>query len=114
MTGQHEKTDMDPKYVLYFAAGLVVLGIVVHAGLWWMFHQFEREQAKRETRQSLVNVNEPKPEPRLQISPQGDLEELRRQEMEILTTYRWIDREKGTARIPIDRAMQIYLERQKK
>jgi hypothetical protein len=114
MRGQHEKTDMDPKYVAYFGAALVVVGVVIYLGLWWMFHQFEQQQARRDTQPSLVDVNRPTPEPRLQLSPQGDLEELRRQENEILTTYRWIDRDKGTARIPIDRAMQIFLERQKK
>ena len=114
MTGLHEKTDMDPKYVLYFAAALVIVLITVHFGLWLMFYQFEQQQARRDTERSLVKVEAPQPEPRLQINPQGDLEELRRQEDEILTTYRWIDREKGTARIPIDRAMQILIERQKK
>lgn len=105
---------MNPAYVLYFLSALVVMGIVIQVGLWWMFQKLEQEQAKREAPRTLVNVEAPTPEPRLQINPQGDLDELRRQENEILTTYGWIDREKGTARIPIDRAMQIFLERQKK
>jgi hypothetical protein len=114
MTGQHEKTDMDPKYIVYFAIGLVILGVAIHLGLWWMFYKFEQQQARRDTRPTLADVEKAKPEPRLQINPQGDLEELRRQENEILSTYQWIDREQGTARIPIDRAMQLFLERQKK
>jgi hypothetical protein len=114
MTGQHEKTDMDPKYVLFFASALVTVLIGIHAGLLWMFHQLEQQQARRDTVRSLVKVEEPKPEPSLQINPQGDLEELMRQENDILTTYRWIDREKGTARIPVERAMQLFVQRQKK
>ena len=114
MTGRHEKTDMDPKVVLYFASALVAGLIGIHLGLWWMFHQLEQQQARRDTGRSLVNVIEPTPEPRLQINPQDDLEELMRQENEILTTYRWIDREKGTARIPVERAMQLFIQRQKK
>ena len=111
---RHEKTDLDPKYILYFAIALVAVGIAVHALIWWMFHTFEEEQARRETLPSLVVVQKTVPEPRLQISPQGDLQELRRQEDEILSTYRWIDKDQGTARIPIDRAMQLFIERQKK
>jgi hypothetical protein len=114
MTDRHEKTDMDPKYVLYFASALVAGLIGIHFGLWWMFHQLEQQQARRDTVRSFVKVEEPKPEAGLQVNPPGDLEELMRQENEILTTYRWIDREKGTARIPIERAMQLFAERQKK
>ena len=110
---RHETTDLDPKYVVYFAVALVLVGIVVFFGAWWIFRHFVREQAQTTTRPA-INVPTTVRGPRLQISPQGDLEELRRQEDEILSTYAWVDREKGTARIPIDRAMQLFLERQKK
>jgi hypothetical protein len=111
---RHEQTDLDPKYVLYFAVALVVVGIVIFFGVAWMFFQFENQQTLHEPPPSAVQVITPVPEPRLQINPQGDLEDLRRQEMEILSSYRWIDRDKGTARIPIDRAMQIFVEMQQK
>ena len=54
MTGQHEKTDMNPKYALYFAAALVVVVAAIHLGLWWMFHRFEEQQARRENRPAQV------------------------------------------------------------
>jgi hypothetical protein len=114
MNRRHETSDMDPKYVVYFAAGLVVVGILVYIALWWMFHQFEQQQARRENQPTLVKAPKPEPQPKLQISPQGDLEEFLTKENEVLTTYGWIDREKGTARIPIDRAMQLLLEKEKK
>ena len=110
---RHETTDMDPKYILYFAIVLTVVGVLIQIGVWWMFRQFNREQARLENQLPIVTTKPP-PQPRLQIDPQGDLEELRRQENEILTTYRWVDRQKGIARIPVDRAMQVFLERQKK
>ena len=111
---RHETTDMDPRYVLYFGIALAFVVVAIHAGLWWMFHRFEQQQARRDAREPRVEVSIPKPEPPLQISPQADLEELRRQEDEILGTYKWIDRDSGTARIPIERAMQLFLERQGK
>ena len=114
MSRGHERSDMNPKYILYFGIALVVAGLVIQVGVWGMFRFFEHEQAQRESQPALVEAPKPPPEPRLQISPQGDLQELRRQEDEILSTYRWIDRDNGVARIPIDRAMQLLIERQKK
>ena len=111
---RHETTDMNPKYIVYFAVGLVLTGLLIQIGIVWMFHLFERQQTSRESRPAVVEAQKPVPQPRLQISPQSDLEELRRQEDEILSTYAWIDREKGTARIPIDRAIELFPERQKK
>jgi hypothetical protein len=107
---RHETSDLDPKYVMYFAVALVAVGIMVFLGAWWIFRHFVREQPQTAA-QPAINVPVTVRGPRLQINPQGDLEELRRQEDEILSTYGWVDREKGTARI---RAMQLFLERQKK
>jgi len=110
---RHETSDMNPKYIVYFAVGLVLVGLVIQIGIAWMFRLFEREQTQRESRPALVEAPKPVPQPRLQINPQGDLEELRRQENEILSTYAWIDRDRGIARIPIDRAIELFPERQK-
>jgi len=105
---------MNPKYILYFAGGLVIVAIMVQVALWWMFNRFEQAQARREIQPTLVEAPKRVPEPRLQVSPQDDLQELLRQENQILGTYGWIDRGTGKARIPIDRAMQLFLEKEKK
>jgi len=51
------------------------------------------------------------PEPRLQTNPRGDLRALRDQEDELLNGYSWADKSAGVVRIPIERAMQLTLER---
>src|SRR5262245_39527346 len=112
--GSHEKSDFNPKYVLYFALALVIATAAAFAGVRWMFFRFEVEQARRENQPPMVIVAPVVPEPKLQVSPQGDLQELLLQENKILSTYKWIDRDQGVARIPIDRAMQLFIERQKK
>ena len=114
MSRGHETSDMNPKYVAYFALGLVIVAILVQVALWWMFHRFEQAQARRETRPTLVEAPKRVPEPRLQVNPQDDLQDLLRQENQILGTYGWIDRGAGIARIPIDRAMQLFLKKEKK
>lgn len=49
----------------------------------------------------------PPPKPRLQPDPEADLAAYTRQKRALLHDYRWLDREHGIARIPIERAMQL-------
>jgi len=51
------------------------------------------------------------PLPRLDEHPTIELKELHSSEDRILTTYGWVDRNKGVVRIPIDRAMELELKR---
>lgn len=49
--------------------------------------------------------------PRLQLKPPEELNNFRAGEETALNTYGWIDRTAGVVRIPIDRAMDLVLER---
>jgi hypothetical protein len=51
------------------------------------------------------------PEPRLQVVPRADLIALESQQRARLSSYGWVDREKGIARIPIEEAMRAVVER---
>src|SRR5207248_5797139 len=47
------------------------------------------------------------PEPTLQKNPQEDLKRYEREQRTALSTYGWVDRSKGLARIPIEEAMRL-------
>ena len=49
------------------------------------------------------------PTPRLQAHPQADLAQFRAQKRALLSGYAWTDAQRDYARIPIQRAMQIYV-----
>jgi hypothetical protein len=51
------------------------------------------------------------PEPRLEEHPAIDLKDLHTFEDQILTTYGWTDKNAGIVRVPIDRAMELSLQR---
>jgi hypothetical protein len=51
------------------------------------------------------------PAPRIEEHPSIELQELHSQEDHILSTYGWTDKKDGVVRIPIDRAMELQLER---
>lgn len=48
------------------------------------------------------------PQPRLQAHPQTDLATFRAEKQALLSGYAWTDAQHDYARIPIQRAMQIY------
>jgi hypothetical protein len=50
------------------------------------------------------------PEPRLQAYPAGELLEMQDAQKALLEGWGWIDPVAGIARIPVDRAAQLYLE----
>jgi hypothetical protein len=51
------------------------------------------------------------PAPRLQVDPAADLIELRAREDARLHTYGWVDKKAGVIHIPIERAMDLVLQR---
>ena len=51
------------------------------------------------------------PEPRLQPNGTLDLAARREKENERLTGYAWVDRNTGVVQIPVERAMELTLER---
>ena len=51
------------------------------------------------------------PEPRLEETPASDLQEMRAAEEQVLHNYAWLDQENGIVRLPIDRAMELIVQR---
>jgi hypothetical protein len=50
------------------------------------------------------------PKPRLQAHPQTDLAKFRAEKQALLSGYAWTDTQHDYARIPIQRAMRIYVQ----
>ena len=51
------------------------------------------------------------PSPRFQENPQQELRELRAKQKALLEGYGWVNKEAGIARIPIEDAMKIVVQR---
>jgi len=106
----HEETDADIGPLVRFAIFLTVLTLVT-AALTVGFYKYldSREQAEKAPRYPLTaGVERPlPPAPRLQTYPFDDVEGLRREEAERLEHYEWIDRNAGTVRIPVSRAIEL-------
>jgi hypothetical protein len=110
----HETTDVNVKGILLFGAGLFVTAVIVHLLVWVLFGFFSGRADVRAVREYPLTAgreNQLPPEPRLQTNPRDDLIDLHAHEEELLTTYGWVDKEKGIVRIPIEEAMRIVVER---
>jgi hypothetical protein len=107
----HERSDVNIRGIVVFAAGLLVTAIVIHLGLYWLLELYRAESPREAPVAGAPRVEEQVPEPRLRISPRVDLEEMRAAQERQLTTYGWLDKEKQTVRIPIDRAMELLAKR---
>jgi hypothetical protein len=114
-TGQKPyDAELDLKSIIGFGVVLVVVTLVVLALMWGMGIVFkEAEEAKDHPPSPMAEalVDPIPPGPRLRSTPPRDLAELRAQDREALTTYGFVDQAGGIARIPIDRAMSIVLEK---
>jgi len=108
--------DRDISYgALYrFVFWLVVLTAVSMALMWGASAFLKRQAEKSDPAPSpLAEANERRlpPGPRLERSPAKDLKELREREDAVLTGWAWNGADHATARIPVERALEIVAEK---
>ena len=118
-----EREDLSPTGVFYFMAGLAIVGILIYfivVGMYRFLDRYEREHQavvspllapQTDTRTVTPADNQAFPQPRLEVSERTQLRDFIQKQDEILATYDWVDKDKGTVRIPIDRAMNLIAER---
>src|SRR4051812_48342553 len=108
----HEARDVNVRGVVWFAAGLVVCAVVIHLVVAGLFVVFKRgHQSPDPPSRIVLEPHVLAPEPRLQANPIPEMNRFRASDEEKLNSYGWIDKERGIARIPIDRAMDLIAQR---
>ena len=110
----HEASDVNIRAIFGFGGALIVVAIVVHLAVWGLFRLLDSRATERGLAVYPLAAGQEErlpPEPRLQTAPREDLDALRAREDETLRSYGWVDRNGGVVRIPIDRAMELTLER---
>ncbi len=100
-----------------FRAGLYILGVmfVVAAVVVPLYRLYARREAASQGRPASVIQVQPSPEtptfPKLVTSEPLVLAEFRSQEDALLTSYGWVEKDRGIARMPIAEAMRLVGER---
>ena len=113
--GGYEKTDAHAGATI--RAGLYILGSMFLTALLVvpMYRFLVRREARQQPRAASVLEPAglaPAPGvPRLVVSEPLALAEFRAQEDALLTSYGWVEKDAGIARMPVDEAMKIVAER---
>ena len=127
----HERSDVNVRALLWFAAIFVIFAALTHVTLWFMFKHFAT-MARQTTTPPLTAMTRPADasipqQPRLQpfptldqrhktmppnvTTPTVDMVEMRKTEEQILNNPGWVDRQKGIVRLPISVAKQLAVQR---
>jgi hypothetical protein len=110
----HEESDVNVSAIIRYGIGLLVVAAVVHVFLWWLLGAYERQNQRAQTQVYPLSAGQRDrlpPAPRFQENPQEELQELRAKQRAQLEGYGWVNKEAGVARIPIEDAMKLVIER---
>jgi hypothetical protein len=108
----HEERDVPLRPLIISGMSLALLVGLSLLIMWLLFDYFAARRARLEAVPSpMFEARQLPPEPRLQVSPQQDMRQMRATEMAALHSYGWVDRQAGIVRIPIERAIELLAER---
>jgi hypothetical protein len=105
----YETTDVNPKTLLAWVAGLAGMIVISIVAAWVFFDVLAGRAQRADPKISPLAATEqgPPPDPKLIPDEPHDLSSVRREEEHVLDSYGWIDKGRGLIRIPIARAMDL-------
>ena len=109
--------DVVPSKVPASLFALLAVTAIVAALVVWVFFRALEGRAEKKDRAEIAEAglerpqDEIPPAPRLQIHPVANWRQFRSAEDARLATYGWMDRSAGAVHVPVDRAMDIVLQR---
>jgi hypothetical protein len=107
----YEQRDAHLRPLLFFAAGLVALVAASFVVTWWLTAAFGKRQEQALRPHPMSGFRRGPEGPVLQATPNAELDRHRAEEQARLEGYGWIDRTNGVVHVPIERAMELLLER---
>src|ERR1022692_470671 len=123
--GGFERQDLQVSGILYFLLTIVVVMAICLLGLRGVYAFLDRREKALQPPVNPLRTNLPEdtrhmapgypqgafPNPKLEEDERGQLNGIRLNEEKTLYSYGWIDEKAGTVRIPIERAMDLIVER---
>lgn len=109
----HEVIDAPVRAIVFTLAGLAVGAVLVGLLVFGIFSYLADHPltAAPPNPMAMTGAQQFPPAPRIEDHPAVEIQELHESENKILSTYGWTDKNNGIVRIPIDKAMDLQLER---
>ena len=108
----YEKSDASPRGLVYFLAIMAMILAATLLSLILLFNHFQKaENPGSFVAEPFAAARPLPPAPRIQPNPGADMQSYFQSQQNLLNTYGWIDRQNGIVRMPIDRAMELILQR---
>jgi hypothetical protein len=123
--GNYERQDLKPSGILYFLLALGVATLLCILGIKGLYSFLERREKASQPPVNPLITNRPEdtrhiergypqsvfPNPKLEEDERGQLDDIRTNEDKTLYSYGWVDEKAGIVRIPIERAMDMLVQR---
>jgi hypothetical protein len=126
--GSYERRDIRAATIIYFLIGLSAFLVISDFVATGVYHFLEHRAEAGQTPVSPLITNAPAdtrhlptdyrdylkqnfPSPQLEIDERTQLNDIRLNEEQILSTYGYVDEKAGVVRIPIERAMDLIAQR---
>jgi hypothetical protein len=123
--GDFERQDLGVSGILYFLLAIFVVTAICLVGLRSLYTHLDRHYKAEQPAVNPLITNVPSdtlhiapgypqtafPNPRLEEDERGQLGGILTEEEKTLYSYGWVDEKTGTVRIPIERAMELIVER---
>lgn len=108
----HETRDADVRPIVLTGLGLALIVALVALSVYGVL-TYLGAHPPATTRVNPMSGEDSQipPAPRIEEHPAIEIQQLHAQEDHTLSTYGWMDKKAGVVRIPIDRAMELQLER---
>ncbi len=116
----YERTDLSPRGIYVFLLALVIAAAFVHLVIWGLWRHMAGAQAQpspprtelvKPVRELGGDPGQRFPTPRLQPEPVTDMDKFRAQVEDRLNSYGWVDEKAGIVHIPIERAIELTVQR---
>lgn len=118
-----EREDLSSRSVMYFMAGLAIFAAVIYVIVFGMYHFLDTYQKthqaaisplvtpQADTRNATEENTKTFPQPRLEENERSQLRDVIQDQDRKIETYDWVDKDKGIVKIPIERAMDLLVQR---
>ncbi|MEX2175560.1 MAG: hypothetical protein WD872_14450 [Pirellulaceae bacterium] len=109
----HETADVNVRAILGLATATAAGVAIVLIGLWFLMHRYDALARASDPRLSpLADTKQTPPLPHLQAASLRDYRQYQQEQERLMTRYAWVDRAQGVVQIPVERAIDLYIERQ--